>query len=358
MIFDTNRTKSLVEESTEMEVEVNENYFGAGSLFYMQESAEDEMMLFEAAIKTDLDEVVIGESVDELTALNEGFVENTVKRVEDLMKKFIEWLRGITRSAIMKLNQYLVRDNAKFCKEARARIKNVPDDFKYTGKALKSTEFESVEDLKNAFTELYNLYIKANSANATKETVEEVKADVAKRLEEATKNKKAKNFDEVNVETIENGTLKTVEDHLNYLEKTSKDKLKSLTARCKRYESTANDLVKEAKKYAKIAKKEDPNARNQAALLVEIANAIKKVAQITIDEEMKAIRKMIAISRSVVAKALVKVPAAKNEGVEIEEELINAFIEAEEYELESALEEMSEASECDEEEDEIADDEE
>ena len=359
MIFDTNRTKSLidVEEAveTEMEVELNENYFGAGALFFMQESAEDEMMLFEAAVKTDLDEVVIGESANELTALNEGFVENTVKKVEELMTKFIEWLKGITRTAIMKLTQYLARDNAKFCKEARKRIQNVPNDFKYTGKALKSTKFESVEDLDKFFDDMDKLWDKVNVESGTKESAENVKAELAEMREAIQKAKKAKNFDEVNVYQEENGTLKTVEDHLDYLEKTAKDKVKDLNAKCKKYEAKAKAYVKEAKANAKKAKKEDTAVRDQAAVAVAVANEIKKVAQMTIDEEMKAIRKMIAVSRSVVAKALAKVPAAKNEGVEIEEELMEAFIEAEEYELESALEEMSEASECEtEEDDEIA----
>lgn len=358
MIFDTNRTKSLVEESveTEMEVELNENYFGAGTLFFMQESAEDEMMLFEAAIKTDLDEVAIGESADELAALNEGFVENTVNKIEELMKKFIEWLKGITRSAIMKLMQYLARDNAKFCKEARARIKNVPEGFKYAGKALKSTKFESVEDLDAAFDELDKLWDKVNKSPATKETAESVKKQLEEKRAAIQKAKKEKNFDAVNVYQEENGTLKTVEDHLDYLEKTAKEKVKELNAKCKKYESKANGYVKEAKAAAKKAKKEDSETRDQAAVAVAVANEIKKVAQMTIDEEMRAIRKMISISRAVVAKALAKVPAAKNEGVEIDEELISAFIEAEEYELESTLEEMSEASECEAEEDDIAED--
>lgn len=358
MIFDTNRTKSLIEESVEtdeMEVEVNENYFGAGSLMFMQEAAEDEMALFEEAVKSDLDEVVIGEAAEELKALNEGFAEKTVNKIQELMKKFIEWLKGIYNSAIMKFNQYLVKDNAKFCAEAKKRLPNVEEGFKFTGKALKSTKFESVEDLDKAFDQLDALWGKATSGTTDAETVKNELAEMRKKINEAKKNK---NFEAVNVYTEENGTLKVVEDHLEYLEKVSKEKVKELMKKCKEYQAKANKIAKEAKTAARKAKDETEEKRNQLAVAAQVAAEIKKVAQETISEEMKAIRKMVAISRSVVAKALAKVPAAKNEGVEYDEEFINAFIESEEYELESALEEMSEAADCEECEDDIAEEEE
>lgn len=346
MIFDTNRTKSLIEESVEtdeMEVEVNENYFGAGSLMFMQEAAEDEMALFEEAVKSDLDEVVIGEAAEELKALNEGFAEKTVNKIQELMKKFIEWLKGIYNSAIMKFNQYLVKDNAKFCAEAKKRLPNVEEGFKFTGKALKSTKFESVEDLDKAFDQLDALWGKVSGGSANAETVKNELDEILKKVAEA---KKAKNFEAVNVYTEENGTLKVVEDHLEYLEKVSKEKVKELMKKCKEYQAKANKVAKEAKTAARKAKDETEEKRNQLAAASQVAAAIKKVAQETISEEMKAIRKMVAISRSVVAKALAKVPATKNEGVELDEAFINAMLESEEYELESALEEMSEAAEC------------
>ena len=48
MIYSTNRTASLGD--TTIEVDVNKSYFGAGSLVFMQEAAEDELALFENAI--------------------------------------------------------------------------------------------------------------------------------------------------------------------------------------------------------------------------------------------------------------------------------------------------------------------
>lgn len=71
MIYSTNRTASL----GEITCDVNESYFGIGAMSFMEESAQDELAIFEAAIKSDIDEVMIGESATELAALNEGFVQ-------------------------------------------------------------------------------------------------------------------------------------------------------------------------------------------------------------------------------------------------------------------------------------------
>ena len=102
MIYSTNRTSSLGEQS----IDVNESYFGIGAQSFYQESAQDELSIFESAIKSDIDEVLIGESASELQALNEGFVAKAPAAVVDgeraKLEKYRETLVGI-EAALAKL---------------------------------------------------------------------------------------------------------------------------------------------------------------------------------------------------------------------------------------------------------------
>lgn len=335
MIYSTNRTASL----GDMSVGVNESYFGIGAMSFMEEAAQDELAIFESAIKSDIDEVLIGESSYELAALNENFVDSAVNKIKELMKKFVAWIESVVRSAFAKLSQLLVRDNAKFAAVARKQIIKMKnkDKFKYSGKYLiELDEYsfdkgESVDDIKKLFDDIKDK-ASAESAKAKMETIKKGfdELEVSKAMEAITK------------ETTD-GDLKLVERHLTMLETLSKKHIKEVKKELDNAKKGANELSKKADKMAREAKDEDKEVANMKA---EIASTYKSCVQKFVVFELAMIKAQAKIARSVVAKAMGATP--KNEGFEYDEELTDAMIEAAEYEYDSAMEEMSEGSKCEE----------
>lgn len=355
MIYSTNRTASLGD--TTIEVDVNESYFGAGSLVFMQEAAEDELALFENAIKSDIDEFLIGESAEELNALNEGFAQTAVNKIKELMRKFMEWLKAVTRSALARLSQFVQRDNASFCKTARKRLttmKNV-DNFKYTGKALKDAGTLDYSPQFDAIKEFEKLLNDAKAAK-TLESAESIKKKVDEKAKEV-KDIKLEDILDKYIYDEENGSFALVEKHLKFLESTSKEKVKDINKKCKELMSKASKISKDAEKAAKDIKDDEQAAeKNRLNTLAYIAGVIKTVGQMSISNDMKVTQKCIKVARAVVSKAMGATP--KNEsGIEYTEELVQAMIEADEYELDEAFEEMSESKceKCDDDDD-ISDD--
>ena len=235
MIYSTNRTASL----GEITVDVNESYFGAGALDFMQENAQDELALFEAAIKSDIDEVLIGESTSELEALNEGFIQNASNKIKEMMRKFIEWLKAVTRSAIAKLSQLLVRDNAKFVKIAKKKIQTMPNPgkFKYSGKGLPSNGRYSPENISTIIgdnkgvKEDDSLYMKAKNAKSDAE-LEAIKKEIEDTLSSSKEdaNDMRKSFDDeikdYDVEGKE--AINVVQEHIKILDGLSKKSINDL----------------------------------------------------------------------------------------------------------------------------------
>lgn len=352
MIFNTNRTMSLGDT---IDVDVNESYFGAGALNFMQENAEIELELFEAAIKSDIDEYLIGESVYELEALNEGFIQNAAKKIKDIMTKFIEWIKAITRSAIAKLTQFIVRDNAKFCKIARKRIASMKNynKFKYTGKAIKNINGLNLNELKENLDGMWSFWDKVKASKDVP-NIDQIKADIKEMKEEYEKDNSIETIEKDIFYDEDNGDLKLVEEHLKFLESASKDELKKLNKVCKDFETKASKIVNDAEKAEKDYKGEDEKEKNRLAVMAAIASAIKEAGQYGINSGLTILKKSIKVARAVVTKAMGASP--KNEGFEYTPELIDAMIETTNYELDEALEEMSEGKECDP--DDIPDDEE
>ena len=348
MIYSTNRTASLSDDIT---VDVNESYFGLGALDFMQENAQDELALFEAAIKSDIDEFLIGESADELTALNEGFVQNAANKIKELMRKFIEWLKSITRSAIAKLSQLLVRDNEQFVKMAKTRISKMPNPgkFKYSGKALKlSDEKDKIENgLKSKVESIKAKYDKAAS-ESSKEQLESLKSDVDKLVEEFNALNVREDFNKQCVYDASDEGIGFVEKHLKVLEGASKKDLKGIKDDLKKFEKEAKDLAKKAEAKAKKDEKDEVE-KVRLSVMASIANSYKTCAQKYVSDSLYITKQNVKIARAVVAKAMGATP--KNEGFEFEEEFIDAMIEDANYEYDEALEEMSEAKECDDSED-------
>lgn len=347
MIYSTNRTTSL----GDMSADVNESYFGIGAMSFMEECAHDELALFEAGIKSDIDEVMIGESGSELAALNEGFVQTAAAKIKEMMKKFIDWLTAITRSAIAKLTQLLVRDNAKFAAAARKKIITMKnkDKFKYKGKYLKDRDFSFDEETVKAIDSLDTFKAEFDKIK-DKDSAETAKSDMEKAKDAFEKLSVSDKMEKLVVET-EDGDLKLVEDHLRLLEDLSKKTMNDLKKLINNMKKDANNIAKKADKMLREAKDED---RAVASVRAEAAALYKANAQKIVSYMMALIKARAKVARSVVAKAMGATP--KNEGFEYDEELTDAMIESAEYEYDSALEEMSEGSckDCDD--DDIEDD--
>lgn len=334
MIFNTNRTMSL----GTIDVDVNESYFGAGALNFMQENAEIELELFEAAIKSDIDEVLIGESSYEIEALNEGFVKSAANKIKEIMKKFIEWLKAIIKSAYAKLSQITVKDNVKFCKIARAQLRK-NDEIKYKGKLIKDNGTD-IEKIKKQVDSLKMIWDKVKTSDDISE-LNKVKDEVE------SKKSSFKNI--YSIEALEKeaftegeGGADLVERHIKFLESMAKDKLKKINKTCKEFEKFASKIASDAERDAN--KNDDESKKNKFSALSTIASAIKEIGQLTVSNQLSILKKEIKVARAVVASAM---RGSKNEGVEYTDELVDAMIETTNYELDEALEEMSEGKECD-----------
>lgn len=329
MIYSTNRTSSL----GELSVDVNESYFGIGAQTFYEESAQDELSMFEAAIKSDIDEVLIGESASELQTLNEGFVQNAVNKIKEMMKKFIAWCQAVMRSAFAKLSSLIVRDNAKFAKLASKHIATMKnkDKFKYTGKIVQ--DVAGVTGLMNDFSKAAEATVKAiNVESITVDAAESKIKEVEEDVKLFTKESLMKEF----TKEVTDAGFDIVKGQIDVLDALSKKSIKDLKDGFNKAIKGANEVIK------KVSKMEgkDNAEKEKIAACSKLASAYKSNTQKMLVAMMGLIKSLAKIARGVVARAMGATP--KNEGVEFDEELNEALIEAVEYEYDEALEEMSE----------------
>lgn len=329
MIYSTNRTSSL----GELSVDVNESYFGIGAQTFYEESAQDELSMFEAAIKSDIDEVLIGESASELQTLNEGFVQNAVNKIKEMMKKFIAWCQAVMRSAFAKLSSLIVRDNAKFAKLASKHIATMKnkDKFKYTGKIVQ--DVAGVTGLMNDFSKAAENTVKAiNVESITVDAAESKIKEVEEDVKLFTKENLMKEF----TKEVTDAGFDIVKGQIDVLDALSKKSIKDLKDGFNKAIKGANEVIK------KVSKMEgkDNAEKEKIAACSKLASAYKTNTQKMLVAMMGLIKALAKIARGVVARAMGATP--KNEGVEFDEELNEALIEAVEYEYDEALEEMSE----------------
>lgn len=344
MIYSTNRTSSL----GELSVDVNESYFGIGAQTFYEESAQDELSMFEAAIKSDIDEVLIGESASELQTLNEGFVQNAVNKIKEMMKKFIAWCQAVMRSAFAKLSSLIVRDNAKFAKLASKHIATMKnkDKFKYTGKIVQ--DVAGVTGLMNDFSKAAESTVKAiNVESITVDGAESKIKEVEEDVKLFTKENLMKEF----TKEVTDAGFDIVKGQIDVLDALSKKSIKDLKDGFNKAIKGANEVIK------KVSKMEgkDNAEKEKIAACSKLASAYKTNTQKMLVAMMGLIKALAKIARGVVARAMGATP--KNEGVEFDEELNEALIEAVEYEYDEALEEMSEGKcedceDCDDDDDE------
>lgn len=329
MIYSTNRTSALSESA--LDANVNESYFGIGAQDFYQECAQDELSIFEMAIKSDIDEALIGESSYELEALNEGFIESVKKKIIEMMEKFKAWIAAVSSSAFAKLTALLVTDNEKFVKVAEKQIAKMPnrDKFKYTGKLVNG----GVEVLDDWIKLTDGLADAAKDKSMTMEKAEaKIKAceDAKKSLEDAVKEC---------TKDVTDAKFDIVKGQLEVLKKLNKKDLKSSRDSMKKNIGTANTIIKNIKA-EKEPDEKDAAAKDNFAARSKLAAAYKANAQELLKASMSLMKTLAKIARKPIAKAIGATP--KNEGVEFDEELNDALIEAAEYEYDNALEEMSE----------------
>lgn len=329
MIYSTNRTSSL----GELSVDVNESYFGIGAQTFYEESAQDELSMFEAAIKSDIDEVLIGESASELQSLNEGFVQNAVNKIKEMMKKFIAWCQAVIRSAFAKLSSLLVRDNAKFAKLASKHIATMKnkDKFKYTGKIV--THVDQISTFIGTFGKTCDSLVTAVDVKSIDEkSVDSKIKDVEDLAAKLTKDKLIPDF----TEEVTDAKIDIVQGQIKVLDVLSKKSIKDVKGEFNKAIKGANDVIK---RVSKMEGKDDAE-KEKIAACSRLASAYKTNTQKMLVSIMGLIKTLAKIARGVVARAMGATP--KNEGVEFDEELNEALIEAVEYEYDEALEEMSE----------------
>lgn len=324
MIYGTNRIASI----GEVEVDVNESYFGAGSLFFVQECAEDELALFEMAIKSDIDEVVVGESAYELEALNENFAESAVNKIKEIMKKFKEWIVGFMRSKLAALTNFIVRDNAKFVKAAKSQISKL----KGTKHTVKCKYLDA-----EGFNKILDAAEKVAKIKEAKdiEKAEYVEGADDMKLEDIIKEEKELDYSEV-------------ARHLDWLAERPNTSVKTLKKSLKAALSNADKFVKDAEK-SQRENKED-NKKEELAAKVKAATKYRDYTHKVCTLAISAIKNAIKIARRVVTM-FISVGAKNKDGVATkaanEAVLVEAMLEADEFELDEELEQMSEAEELD-----------
>ena len=130
MIFNNNRVSALGE--VEVEIPVKESFLGMGVLNFIQESYNDELEVFTAAILSDINEAEEEKVIDaEYTEKEDKgedkgskknfkeFVAQAQAKIEKLMKDLIAWIKGIIDNVMAKIEKAHVQYNEKFCKDAQ-----------------------------------------------------------------------------------------------------------------------------------------------------------------------------------------------------------------------------------------------
>lgn len=364
MIYSTNRTTSLGGYFT---IDVNESYFGAGSLDFMEENAKDELELFEMAIKSDIDECLIGESSYEIEALNEGFIENAINKIKELMKKFVEWIKSVFKSIIAKLSNLILRDNKDFCKKARKMISQMKNrnNLKYSGKALAINKLQNL-NLSDNFSKEdaeFNLYDnimddikneKYDSLQKYKKIYEDIKTDIEDNPVSV------KDILDEFIEDVVDEDINFIYAHIDILEQFSKKKLEKIKKSFKSAEDKAKRIAKNAEKASKKAndhnKDGEEGKRELLSLAADVAALYKKQAQSIRKDSLKILKKIISVARAVVTKVMGVYKIKEN--VEYTDELVQAMIETADFELDEIFEETSEGKECDSKDDDFEDDDE
>lgn len=354
MIYSTNRISSLG-------IGANPRYYGAGAFNFLQECAKDELDIFENAITTDMNEVILGESSYEMETINEDFFENVFNKIKEILKKFKEWIQAVTRSAIAKLASLLIRDNKEFAKFARKKMNDMKNKgkFEYNGTYLKLDTINSVmsrADLDSStITEIKNAIEKAidnRSVTFVKDNKNENSTNM--KVEKALQTVQDMNVSDMMDECTDSGDLNFAGAmaHLKFLETLGKKELDALKKDLKKEENYADKLINRVEKlerdFNKQTEDSDKNSKDYVnatkdsmQALSTFASHYKTIVQTLASISLSLIKSVAKVARTVVTKAAGASP--KNEGYAYDSVMIDAMNEAVLYEYDQALESMSDA---------------
>lgn len=339
MIYSTNRTQSL----GDVTVAANENYFGNGYLDFIQECYEDELAIFENAIKSDIDEF-ISEGSD-LQAVTEAFVEKAKEQLAKLMQKFLEWIESVKTSVIKKFDEVYVKSVNLKVKELTEKFNKLKGDTKFTGKAFTSNEPLAIGD------KMFNDILDCKQfvlGQPTKENVESIEAKV-KNVKDIDK----KSLDSSLVELKDKSAKEVFDDQVKII-----NSVKGIIETVRKALAEEKTVAKQILKDCKKAKKESED-KDAAALKMQAASAYRTLCVETLKVTMKMLRVIISKALDTMVLIIKQNKASVEEGVELDVDMLDLATESFIYEMEASLQDFSEGckhEECDD--DECCDDDE
>ena len=339
MIYSTNRTQSL----GDVTVAANENYFGNGYLDFVQECYEDELAIFENAIKSDIDEF-ISEGSD-LQAVTEAFVEKAKEQLEKLMQKFLEWIESVKTSVIKKFDEVYNKSVILKVKELTEKFNKLKGDTKFTGKALLA-DSKYIDWLDTVFDSIK----KSNSVvlNPTKEDIKTIESGL-----ENVKKLNSKALDSYLVE-LKDKSAKEVFDYQVKIIESVKNNIQGLRNILNDEKTAAKQILKESKK-----NKKESEDKDTAALKVQAASTYRTLCVESLKVTMKMLRAIISKALDTMVLIIKQNKASVEEGVELDVDMLDLATESFIYEMEASLQDFSEGckhEECDD--DECCDDDE
>lgn len=338
MIFNNNRVSALGE--VEVEIPVKESFLGMGVLNFIQESYNDELEVFTAAILSDINEAEEEKVIDaEYTEKEDKgedkgskknfkeFVAQAQAKIEKLMKDLIAWIKGIIDNVMAKIEKAHVQYNEKFCKDAQ-------DKASKTTLVVPAKCFKEVKGVDKYISEVFNDVKKAGSLA---EKGGESELESLKKIQEVVAKMSVKDFLDKSMVAGEGSADAIFDRHIEIV-KGARASIVAAKKDLKEIQAEATKIYKAAKKAGKDnSDKEAAHTKVQAASVYQ--GICKKFAHLVVS----ILNKETSTAKKVVIECL-KGKAkeeAKNEEFEFDVEYFEALSESMDFELEMAVEDMS-----------------
>ena len=265
MIFSGNRTSLYA--YNENDIVANTDYFGeAGAQQIMAENYRNDFAIFEGLLLNDFQELALGESVEEIEALQEASMQDYIDRIKEFLHKVWEKIKGLFKTFIAKLNIFITKDNKKLVNKYRkslvgkdlSKMKYKYADRKVSYETLSANIGKLFEDLKNFCKSPINAALKDKDEIEDNEYIDKLLSSV---IDGSTTDKDfRKDFheyvfdDEEEKEGLNN--LRDIEDILvkssktiDKIKKAEKEVNKNFSATLSHIDSLKGKLSKEKDKY-------------------------------------------------------------------------------------------------------------
>lgn len=316
----------------------------------IEEAIENEQKMFDIVIEHDFLEAAaaVNESADyELQAVNEGFASSIWETVKKAIIKVKNFIKSAVASAKVKLGAFFKRDNAALLEKYENQFNAAPGDMKIakfrtrkSGSGDYSTK--AINDLDAAALDAWNKISGANPESATAEQITKIASDLDMEALLGTGNKDKTSFfekmrdDNFSSESEEN--LSSISGHIVSVLRGYSTSMKALTTA----ETTLNKTIKTYEDSVKVmeqnVKKMEVGAQNKDAYSAQATAAHTIVSKFhrAVGIAVSATTQLIKFDLKQCRKAFIKAAskgagnAAKNEST-----LIEAVIDADEYEVDS-----------------------